>query len=108
MDGRVQDNDLSLADAEKLKRLLEITPRELGPAILIDILNYIKERGGTEAFFESVVAYVLPQFEGLAVDAIAEFFNRAASDLGDEEKRLQMKRYLTEMFEIEAAVWKSD
>jgi MoxR-like ATPase len=107
IDGRVQDSDLPTADAEKLKRLLEITPRELGPAILIDILNYIKERGGTDAFFESVVAYVLPQFEGLAVEAIAEFFYKAAPDLGDKEKQQQMKRYLTEMFEIEAAAWKS-
>lgn len=77
IDGRVQDGHLNKIDANKIKRLLDITPRNLGAAIIIDILNYIKERNSTEAFFESFVAYVLPQFEGLAVEAIVEFFDKA-------------------------------
>lgn len=107
IDGRVNDGHLKSTDAEKVKRLLSVTPRELGPAILLDILNYLKERNSPEAFFESVVAYVLPQLEGLAVEAIIEFFNRIASDLGDEEHQGQIKRYLTELFEIEAGVWET-
>lgn len=107
IDGRVQDGHLDATDAEKVKRLLSITPRELGPAILIDILNYIKERHSPEAFFESFVAYVLPQFEGLAVEAIIEFFNNTAHDFGDKENQKQMKLYLTELFEIESEAWES-
>ena len=107
IDGRVQDGHLNATSADKIKRLLSITPRKLGAAILIDILNYMKERSSPEAFFESFVAYVLPQFEGLAVEAIVEFFDKAASDFGDKEHQFQIKQYLTELFEIESGAWES-
>ena len=108
IDGRVKDGHLNKSDANKIKRLLNITPRNLGAAIIIDILNYIKERNSPEAFFESFVAYVLPQFEGLAVEAIVDFFNKAASDFGDKEHQIQVKQYLTELFEIEPGAWQFD
>jgi hypothetical protein len=107
IDGRVKDNHLNTTYADRVKRLLNVTPRELGPAILLDILNYLKERNSPEAFFESVVAYVLPQLEGLAVEAIIEFFNKTANDFGDKEHQGQIKQYLTELFEIESGVWQS-
>jgi MoxR-like ATPase len=105
IDGRVQDGHLDNTRAEKMKRLLEITPRELGPAILIDMLNYLKERPQPDSFFESIVAYVLPQFEGLPLEAIMVFFNQVASDLGDKENQGRMQRYLTQMFDIEPGAW---
>jgi MoxR-like ATPase len=106
IDGRVQDGHLTVVDADKVKRLLDTTPREIGPAILIDMLNYLNERNSPDAFFESIVAYVLPQLEGLAVETIVEFFNRVADDFVDRNQA-QMKRYMTEMFEIEPGYWKS-
>ena len=102
--GRVDDGHLDTSDAEKLEHLLEISPRVIGPAILIDILNYLKERRDHEAFFESVVAYVLPQFEGLMVEAIVDFFHSVVPSL-DQHNQIQMRQYLTEMFEIESGVW---
>jgi MoxR-like ATPase len=108
INGRVQDGHLQTDDANKIKRLLSITPRNLGAAIIIDILNYIKERSSPEAFFESFVAYVLPQFEGLAVEEIVEFFGKAAGDFGDKETQTQVKQYLTELFEIEPGAWELD
>ena len=105
IDGRVHDGHLDRARAEKLKRLLEITPRELGPAVLIDMLNYMKERPEPDSFFESIVAYVLPQFEGLAVEAITVFFNQVAPDLGDKLNQSRMQRYLTQMFDVESGAW---
>ena len=108
IDGRVQDKHLNATDADKIKRLLSVTPRKLGIAILIDILNYLKERSSPEAFFESFVAYVLPQFEGLAVEAIVEFFDKAASDFGNKENQAQIKQYITELFEIESGAWESN
>lgn len=107
IDGRVQDRHLNPSDAQRIKRLLSITPRELGPAILIDILNYLKERNSPQGFFESVVAYVLPQFEGLSVEDILHFYAKSVGDLGDEECQARMKRYLSEMFEIEAEAWEA-
>jgi MoxR-like ATPase len=105
IDGRVQDGHLNYTDADKIKRLLSITPRKLGAAIVIDILNYIQKRKSEQAFFESFVAYVLPQFEGLAVEAIVDFFNQAARDFGNKETQVQLKQYLTELFEIESSMW---
>jgi len=106
IDGRVQDGHLTIADAGRVKSLLDITPRELGPAILIDMLNYLKERNSTEAFFESIVAYVLPQFEGLAVETIVEFFNKVANGLTGQNQT-RMKMYMTELFEIESGAWEA-
>lgn len=106
IDGRVQDGHLTIEDAGKIKRLLNITPREIGPAILIDMLNYLNERNSTDAFFESIVAYVLPQFEGLAVETIIEFFRKVADDLGAQNQP-HMKKYMTQMFEIEPGDWES-
>lgn len=107
IDGRVQDGHLDVDRAAKLKRLLEITPREIGPAIMIDILNYLKERLEPDSFFESVVAYVLPQFEGLSVESIVLFVNQISDDLGDKENRNRIQKYLTEMFNIEPIAWET-
>jgi MoxR-like ATPase len=107
IDGRVQDGHLSFELSDKVKRLIAASPRELGPAIVIDILNYLKERRADEAFFESVVAYVLPQFEGLAPDAILGFYARCLSDFGDRERQLQLRKYLTEMFDLDQKAWET-
>ncbi len=105
IDGRVQDGHLNVVDADKIKRLLKNAPRKLGAAILIDILNYIQERASEDAFFESFIAYVLPQFEGLSVEEVVGFINQSASDFGNELIQEQIKQYLTELFEIEPNAW---
>jgi MoxR-like ATPase len=107
IDGRVQDEHLPSESSAKVKRLIAASPRELGPAIVIDILNYLKERRAEEAFFESIVAYVLPQFEGLAPDAILGFYAKCVNDLGDTERQLQLRRYLSEMFNLDQQAWES-
>ena len=105
IEGRVSSGHLEAADAERVKRLLTVSPREFGPAILIDILNYIQERNDPRAFFESLVAYILPQFEGLSAETLVEFFRRIASGLGGADAQGLLKRYLSDMFDIEAALW---
>ncbi|MBI5653887.1 MAG: AAA family ATPase [Chloroflexi bacterium] len=105
--GRVKDGHLNTSLAERLKRLLAVTPRELGPAIIIDILNYFQERPDSDAFFESIVAYILPQFEGLPIEAITGFANQVASDLGSKQNEIRLQRYLGEMFDIKSADWQS-
>lgn len=107
IDGRVKDGHLNTSLAERLKRLLAVTPRELGPAIIIDILNYLQERPDSDSFFESIVAYILPQFEGLPIEAIIGFSNQVASDLGSKQNEVRLQRYLGEMFDIESAAWQS-
>lgn len=101
IDGRLQDGHLRNSDAGDIKRLIDISPRDIGPAILIDILNYLKERQDADALFESVVAYVLPQFEGLPVESITDFWRKASLCFPEQEKQKQLKKYLSEMFQIE-------
>ncbi len=106
VDGRVKDGQLTEADAQRLNRLLKVLPREIGPAILIDMLNYFSERHHSDAFFESVVAYVLPQLEGLSIETIVEFFKEVTPTL-DPPHQQQLRRYLTQMFALESEDWGS-
>lgn len=104
VDGRVKDGQLTEEDAQRLNRLLKVLPREIGPAILIDMLNYFSERHHSDAFFESVVAYVLPQFEGLSIETIVEFF-KEITPLLEPLHQQQLKKYITQMFTLEAGDW---
>lgn len=105
IDGRVLDGHLQEADAACVKHLLTVSPRSFGAAILIDILNYIQERNAPQAFFEVLVAYVLPQYEGLSVETLVEFHKRIADVLTDADTQRLLKRYLAEMFAIEPELW---
>ncbi|MBN2007592.1 MAG: AAA family ATPase [Anaerolineae bacterium] len=97
--GRVKDGQLTKEDAQRLNRLLKVLPREIGPAILIDMLNYFSERHHSDAFFESVVAYVLPQLEGLSIATIVEFF-KAVTPLLEPIHQQQLKKYIAQMFAL--------
>lgn len=58
----------------KLTRLPQEEPaRKMGPAIIRDVIRYIKSRGESEeALAEAVIAYILPQLEGLESKQITE------------------------------------
>ncbi|MEZ3114373.1 AAA family ATPase [Halobaculum sp. MBLA0147] len=43
----------------------ETTERQIGPALIRDVLAHVGEDGGREALTSAVAAYVFPQFEGL-------------------------------------------
>lgn len=61
---------------EKLKRLAKLEERKMGPAIIKDIVDYIECKGdGEREFAEAIVAYILPQLEGLEKDRIEKTWN---------------------------------
>ncbi len=97
--GRVKDGQLTKEDAQRLNRLLKVLPREIGPAILIDMLNYFNERHHSDAFFESIVAYVLPQLEGLSIGTIVEFF-KEITPLLEPLHQQQLRKYISQMFAL--------
>lgn len=65
-----------------LHRLIAVTPRPLGPAILLDAARYIVARADAGALAEAVGALILPQLEGLDHTALAAFVAALAPALG--------------------------
>ncbi len=56
---------------EKLEKLTEFKERKIGPAIIKDMINYIKHRGeGETQLAEATIAYILPQLEGIEKERI--------------------------------------
>ncbi len=83
--GRVSLNDDAAAF---LRRVAEVTPRPLGPAVLLDAAGYIAARGGQEALAEAVGLFVLPQLEGLAPTGLRAFADALAPLLGPDGEAL--------------------
>lgn len=66
--------------------LLQIEERKLGPAVLRDMVNYMKHRGsGEKGLAEAIVHSVLPQFEGLEREETESVW-RAISDIFSDIK----------------------
>ena len=64
---------------EKLKELTKLTERKMGPAIIKDIVEYLEFRGdGERELAEAIVAYILPQLEGLEKDKIEKTWDQIA------------------------------
>jgi hypothetical protein len=64
------DSELDPAATERIVGLFRtdglLGHRAVGPAIALDMIRYMRRRGGSgEAFAEAVVLYLLPQLEGL-------------------------------------------
>jgi len=67
-----------------LRRVLEVTPRPLGPAVLLDAAGYITARADAAAPAEALGLFVLPQLEGLARATLAGFAGALAPLLGPD------------------------
>jgi MoxR-like ATPase len=66
-----EERKISEKIKEKLRRLAKLKERKMGPAIIKDIVEYIEYRGeGEKELAEAIVAYILPQLEGLEKDRI--------------------------------------
>lgn len=78
---RVALDDAELAFVE---RLLQSSPRPLGPAILLDAARYITERAGPLARAEAVGSLILPQYEGLDAATVTAFVEALAPSLGPD------------------------
>lgn len=73
-------------------------PRRIGPAIIEDLLRYIKEGG---SLVEGLIAYVLPQFEGIREGAkkvyqLLSFFDKE----GNEKAKAKLKRAAIDLLQI--------
>jgi MoxR-like ATPase len=73
---------LNRAVVAMLERLVQVTPRPLGPAIMLDAARYIAARADPAALVEALGAFVLPQFEGLDQATLGAFVHDVAPVLG--------------------------
>jgi MoxR-like ATPase len=78
---RVALDEAGLAFVE---RLLQASPRPLGPAIILDAARYIAERSGPLARAEAAGSLILPQYEGLDVATVTAFVEALAPSLGPD------------------------
>jgi MoxR-like ATPase len=65
-----------------LERLLQVTPRPLGPAIVLDAARYMAARADPAGLVEALGAFVLPQFEGVDQATLSAFVHDVAPALG--------------------------
>jgi len=62
---------------EKLNGLTKLTERKMGPAIIKDMVEYIEHRGdGERELAEAIVAYIVPQLEGLEREKIKKIWDQ--------------------------------
>ena len=73
---------LDQAAVAMIERLLQVTPRPLGPAIVLDAARYMAARADPAALVEALGAFVLPQFEGLDHATLIAFVRDVAPALG--------------------------
>jgi hypothetical protein len=79
IDGWCREKRISGKTEEKLKELAKLTERKMGPAIIKDIVEYLEFRGdGERELAEAIIAYILPQLQGLEKDKIEKTWDQIA------------------------------
>ncbi|WP_436513662.1 hypothetical protein [Clostridium thermobutyricum] len=74
--------------------------REIGPAIIKDIVSYVEEE---EDWTSAIILYVLPQFEGVNEDIINGFIDKLQeiNKLGIKINIDKLKKYIEDFFSLD-------
>jgi len=89
---------LSQGNKDFIFRLVEVTPKALGPAIIIELMEYISVTNNTSRI-EAICGTVLPQYEGLDHNDINELYQKIGSLFTIQEREI-FKRFVTDFFEL--------
>jgi MoxR-like ATPase len=98
----VNQGSLSENDKEFIKTIVNESPRDLGPAIINEVIRYIEVAGSTGKV-EAMCSSILPQFEGLVHQEIIHYYERII-ELLDQNERVYMNKYLIDLFEMNEQV----
>lgn len=82
----------------KLISIIKSSPKKLGAAIIIDIIDYL-ENSDYNNIIDGICALVIPQYEGISLQQIKQLF-REFGTLFDESDRNIFRVYLCEFFDI--------
>jgi len=72
--------------------------REIGPAIIQDLFDYLMDTGD---FTSAIIMHVLPQFEGLDEESLLKFLNQMVKEFPDTINASVLKNEIREFFYIE-------
>lgn len=100
LQGWIDTAAIAQEDRARMATLLRDTPRRLGPAIIQDMLAYLAARNDPGGFYEAVVAYVLPQLEGLPPGEVERFYHRLAPFF-DAAQREPFRDHLVALFAVD-------
>jgi MoxR-like ATPase len=97
-----EENELPETTPKKLQKLTDFSGRKMGPAIIKDVIRFIKIRGnGERAIAEAVVSYILPQLEGLEKPKIKEAWKDITDVFEDKDiPNMAVKPILEEIIGI--------
>lgn len=90
--------ELSDDNKHLLSRLIQYTPRALGPAIINEVIEYMVITENTSRI-EAIIGSVVPQYEGLLHEDIRSFYSEIGSDLTSEERE-KLSSFLIRFFEL--------
>jgi len=90
--------DDELGDLTKVWKVLNEGKRSIGPAIIKDMLMFLKEYDGKGGLVNALKLYVLPQLEGMVKQNQKEIFKELGEKIGYKE---ELEKVAKERFEIE-------
>ncbi|WIM41144.1 AAA family ATPase [Paenibacillus sp. PK4536] len=94
-------NEKTVGEDQKaniLKAIINFSPKKLGAAILLDLIQYL-EIAGYDSVMEGICSLLIPQFEGISLQEIKKIFKDFGS-LFTSEDRDSFKEFLCEFFGI--------
>ncbi|SDO02984.1 AAA domain (dynein-related subfamily) [Psychrobacillus sp. OK028] len=92
------NTNLTQENIDFIYRLVEVTPKPLGPAIIIELMKYISVTNNSSRI-EAICGSVIPQYEGLDHNDINDLYQQIVSYLSIQEREI-FKRFVTDFFEL--------
>ncbi|WP_158233181.1 AAA family ATPase [Sporosarcina sp. P7] len=100
----IENSDIEQEDKTFVKKVLEQSPKSLGPAIILDILVYL-EISGENGRAEVLCSSVLPQFEGLVLNQIERFYRKIQTYLTMPQRNMVIQ-YIRDFFDLDLNTYK--
>ncbi|PKG26174.1 AAA family ATPase [Cytobacillus horneckiae] len=94
----INATNLSQVNKDFVYKLVEVTPKPLGPAIIIELMDYINIANNSGRI-EAICGTVIPQYEGLEHNDIHELYEQIGSYLSILERET-FKRFVGDFFDL--------
>ncbi|MYL54187.1 AAA domain-containing protein [Pontibacillus yanchengensis] len=91
-------NLLNEDNKEFVLNVIEKSPKPLGPALIIELMDYIELTNNTSRI-EAVCGTIIPQYEGLDYKDIFNLYEGLFGSLSEEERK-EFKRFVSDFFEV--------
>ncbi|AMX00374.1 AAA family ATPase [Rummeliibacillus stabekisii] len=94
----ISATNLSQVNKDFVYKLVEVTPKPLGPAIIIELMDYIIITNNSGRI-EAICGTVIPQYEGLEHNDINGLYQQIGSYLSVQERET-FKRFAGDFFDL--------